>query len=250
MPKATKAIVIEEESFLTPKSKTKIEKAPAKRSSRNSSVDSTNSSKPSPVKKESPSSKKRELAIPDNQPLGHHIQAILDKEWKNQPWNLSRGISLREKGQKRLYESFASLKKNHASEQDALEHDQKCQSFAHAIEQSVYNIYFVRNKATYLERMRDLIRHVRKNPERYLKIDPSFTATMTIREMVNHRKIQKREISDYKKENVYGVRKHSDVYCPVAKCRSLNIGSYEINSRSADEGAVTHYECYDCGKKF
>jgi DNA-directed RNA polymerase subunit M/transcription elongation factor TFIIS len=245
MPKARKTTAELEDSddeggsFLTPKSKKeKVSPAIRKSSSRTSSTDSRIGT---------PSPKKREV-IPTDQLLGKFVQSVIEKEWKTEDWEPSNGFVIREKSQKLLYRAFASEKKQHATQEDALEHDEKCQTFAHAVEQSVYSVYFVKDRAAYIRQMRDLIRNIRKNPSRFLKIDPSFTATMSLREMVDYKKKQKREISDYKKENVYGNRKVSDVYC--RKCKGMNLGSYDVGSRSADEGAISHYQCFDCGERF
>lgn len=217
---------------------------------------STKSSR-STLAKESPKKEKKEHIIPENTLLSDFVQSLIDKEWKGSDWTPSKGYSMRIKCQELLLNAFLSgmnrcdlaASKEGEKDNEEEEYKKRSQILSTAIEQAVYDNLFIRNPTKYSQKIRDLCRHLPKNAQRFMSIDPTFTASMSHREMVDYHTEKEKDIVDYRKENIYGT-KTSDIRCKNYKCRGINIGTYDLTTRSVDEGATAKYECYDCGWKW
>jgi DNA-directed RNA polymerase subunit M/transcription elongation factor TFIIS len=154
--------------------------------------------------------------------------------------NPSSGFLMRQVCRTKLQEAFKSCQDH-----------QRVEVILWAIEQAVYENYFVFENSEYCEKIRALCRHIPKDPERFLTLDPTFVGTMSIGEMFGKSLDFKDEIKTQK--DIFGSK--SEVKCK--KCLregrpGTDVFYEEKNTRGADEGGTVMYKCQhpDCLYEF
>lgn len=164
------------------------------------------------------------------------IQKSFD-QLTQKPWREAKGVKLRQVCRDSLISAFGkTIPEEYQSAEingrsGIEEYKSTVEIIVWAIEGSIYDTYFVFNPNTYTQQIRALCRHIPANPIRFFKLDPSYVATMSIREMVGdftNIQIFKEPI---KQKNIF----NSKSEFPCRMCHKKNVSYYQLQLRSGDE---------------
>lgn len=131
------------------------------------------------------------------------------------------------------------------------EDTQKAEILTFAIEQRVYESFFVFNPVKYARRIRLLSIHISRNPERFSKMDPCFVATMNSTEL-GQDITEKKDKEKRKREDILKQAKEkedklfqsrSEHQC--GKCKGFDTSFNTAQTRSGDEAVTVFFTCHN-----
>lgn len=119
--------------------------------------------------------------------------------------------------------------------------------FVANLEQCLYDNLFVFHPTKYVRRTRTLARHLIKDPQRFMTIEPSLLATMGAGELCGFDPKSVPFDREVKQQvDIYGGKSEH----PCRKCKSINTDYTTTQNKAGDEGFTNKFYCSDCGHRW
>ena len=133
-------------------------------------------------------------------------------------------------------------------------------AFCTALEERMYDRYFVLFPAEYAETLRSAVKYMGRRSQAFLRLDPDLVSTMTVSEMENLASETTVDDSGPSMiprdsngrvsiivDNPLLQRVGTETRCRNPKCRGNDVSFTRLQTRSGDEAVTVFYVCRTCG---